>query len=358
MEGNIPRKPQKDRNPPFEGPMSRLHIKQHDKLPQDNKDEGLDRTTVLAHFNYDEALMANELDRFSNECPMLMSEVRDAIEHGERSKLLRATHALKCFVEKFSAKKTLKTLVLLEATVGNDDLALAEKAYEFLEEEIKDLRPRLSNLTRGAGHVRILIAEDDPVSRCMLEAALTNWGYEDLVVVNDGREAWKTLQGEKAPSLAILDWLMPGMDGIEVCRNARRAQHMIPTYIILLTVKGRQEDLMMGFQAGADDYMTKPFDTEELHARLQVGVRIVTLQRNLADRVKDLENALLRVKQLQGLLPICSYCKKIRDDYNYWQQVENYIAQHTAAQFSHAVCPDCYKSLVKPQLERYNPRKK
>lgn len=197
--------------------------------------------------------------------------------------------------------------------------------------------------------MRILIAEDDPISRRVLEATLAKWGY-DVIVTCDGVEAWQGLQSEDAPKLAILDWMMPGMDGIEVCQKVRETAALQPTYIILLTARGQREDIVAGLQAGADDYVTKPFDREELCARVQVGVRIVELQMSLADRVRELEGALSQIKQLQGLLPICSYCKKIRDDQNYWQQVEKYIAERSEAQFSHGICPDCYEKFVKPEL--------
>jgi DNA-binding response OmpR family regulator len=124
------------------------------------------------------------------------------------------------------------------------------------------------------------------------------------------------------------------------------------TYIILVTVRGGLENVVRGLEAGADDYMTKPFDPRELRARLNVGVRIVQLQRALVERFQELEDALKRVKQLQGLLPICSYCKKIRNDRNYWEQVDAYIASHSEAQFSHGICPDCYEIHLKPQLAR------
>ena len=199
--------------------------------------------------------------------------------------------------------------------------------------------------------MKILIAEDDMVSRRLLEATLIKWGYE-VVVTCDGAEAWEVLQRADAPLLAILDWMMPGMDGIELCRKVRRALMPTPPYLILLTAKGRREDVVTGLRSGANDYVTKPFDREELRARVQVGMRIVELQQSLADRVKALEEALARVKQLQGLLPICSYCKKIRDDQNYWQQVENYISEHSEAQFSHSICPDCYERRVKPELDQ------
>jgi CheY-like chemotaxis protein len=196
---------------------------------------------------------------------------------------------------------------------------------------------------------RVLIAEDDPISRRLLEASLVRWGYQVVVTV-DGTEAWESLRAADAPPLAILDWMMPGLDGVEICRRVRARPGETAPYLILLTAKRQREDTVEGLEAGADDYITKPFDRDELRARLKVGVRMVTLQRNLADRLRALEAALGRVKQLQGLLPICAYCKKIRDDRNYWQQVEAYISGHSDAQFSHGICPDCFDRVVRPEL--------
>jgi CheY-like chemotaxis protein len=146
--------------------------------------------------------------------------------------------------------------------------------------------------------------------------------------------------------------MMPEMDGLKVCRMVRTTPHLHHLYLILLTAKNRKEHIVAGLQAGADDYLTKPFDREELYARVQAGVRIITLQQSLVARVKELEEALARVKQLQGLFPICSYCKKIRNDQNYWQQVEDYLSKHSEAQFSHSICPDCYEQCVKPALDK------
>ena len=190
----------------------------------------------------------------------------------------------------------------------------------------------------------------------MLEATLVQWGY-DVVVCADGGEAWQSLQAKDAPRLAILDWMMPHLDGIEICRRVRQSPPLQSLYIILLTAKDRREDLVEGLQAGADDYVSKPFDREELRARLHVGVRIVDLQQNLAERVRELENAIARVQQLQGLLPICSYCKKIRDDQDYWQQVDLYIAEHLGAQLTHSICPGCYEEFVQPELDELRRRK-
>ena len=116
--------------------------------------------------------------------------------------------------------------------------------------------------------------------------------------------------------------------------------------MILLTIRGGKANIVQGLESGADDYITKPFDQEELKARVQVGARVVHLQTELAARVTDLEAALDHVKQLQGLLPICCYCKKIRDDRNYWHEVESYITTHSQAKFTHGICPECYQKVV------------
>ncbi len=199
--------------------------------------------------------------------------------------------------------------------------------------------------------LKILIAEDDPSSRLLLKTTLEKWEH-DVVATSDGRAAWEVLEQDEAPSLAILDWMMPGFDGVELCRRIREAPALRRMYVILLTAKSNKDDIVIGLQSGADDYIIKPFYREELRARMNVGVRVVELQEDLAKRVRDLEIALSNVNQLQGLLPICSYCKKIRDDSNYWQQVENYIGSHSEARFSHSVCPECYEVHIEPQINK------
>jgi sigma-B regulation protein RsbU (phosphoserine phosphatase) len=203
-------------------------------------------------------------------------------------------------------------------------------------------------LTR-AGNNDILIAEDDRTSRRMLESILVDWGF-NVTAACDGEEAWHILQQPEAPRLAIIDWLMPKMDGLEVCRQARTLERT-PPYLILLTVKTNREDIVTGLRAGADDYITKPFDLAELAARLQVGRRILDLQGNLTARIRELEQALSEVKQLQGLLPICMYCKKIRNDQNYWEQVEIYVSERSHASFTHGICPACMETVVQPHLD-------
>lgn len=203
--------------------------------------------------------------------------------------------------------------------------------------------------------MRVLIAEDDPVTRRIIQSLLIKWDY-DVIVSADGLEAWEMLQLDDAPSLALIDWMMPKMNGIEVCERVRKMNPPKLLYIILLTAKDRKEDLVLGLKSGADDYISKPFDIRELRARIQVGERVVELQRALSDRVKELEEALSKVKQLQGLLPICSYCKKVRNDKNYWEQVENYVAHHSEVQFSHGICPDCYQRVVENEIKNLSHR--
>ena len=197
--------------------------------------------------------------------------------------------------------------------------------------------------------MRVLIAEDDPVSRRILERLLRKWGYE-VLVTTDGDEAWVALQSAEAPDLALLDIMMPRMDGLEICCRLRALNRR--TYVILVTAKHGAREIIKGIEAGADDYLTKPYDPDELRARVLVGVRIIDLQTALAGRVVELERALAEVKQLHGILPICSYCRKIRDNSDYWQTVEQYLATHSEAKFSHGICPLCYETTVKPQLDQ------
>ena len=158
------------------------------------------------------------------------------------------------------------------------------------------------------------------------------------------------LQAPYAPPLAILDWMMPLLDGPQVCRHIKSLDSVTRPYLILLTAKGTKADVVTGLEEGADDFMTKPFDRDELRSRIRVGVRMIELQQKLAARVREVTDALAQVRHLQGLLPICSYCKKVRDDQNYWHQVEAYLAKTSDIRFSHGICPDCYESHAKTAM--------
>ena len=192
--------------------------------------------------------------------------------------------------------------------------------------------------------MQVLIAEDDRVTGEILARTLQRWGHQ-TIVVGDGLQAWNHLRATTDATLAILDWMMPEMDGPDVCRRVRAQLPLANMYLLLVTARESRGDVVAGLDAGADDYIIKPFDPEELRARVAVGIRVLGLQQKLAERVTELQAALSNVKQLHGMLPICSYCKRIRGDDQYWQQVEGYIADHSEAQFSHGICPACYATV-------------
>jgi DNA-binding response OmpR family regulator len=184
--------------------------------------------------------------------------------------------------------------------------------------------------------MRVLLVDDDPVSRRILTAVLTGLGHE-AVPAADGADAWARFQAE-ALDIVITDWMMPEVDGLELTRRIRGMSKARYTYVLLLTALQGRARYLDGMDAGADDFVSKPVDREELQARLRVAERVLGLQRE--------------VRQLQGLLPICSYCKRIRDEADAWSQVEDYVSRRTDAQFSHGICPTCYDHHLKPQLER------
>lgn len=188
--------------------------------------------------------------------------------------------------------------------------------------------------------MRVLVADDDPVTTLRLRGLAESWGYT-VTTAADGLTALELLQAEDAPRLALLDWVMPGLDGIEVCRELRSRRPGEDTYVIMLSARHDRSDVVAGFEAGADDYLIKPFDAGELRSRLKAGVRIVDLQQRLSNNVRELTAALANVKTLSGMLPICGYCKSIRDDSNYWHRVEEYVSEHANVEFTHGICPGC-----------------
>jgi phosphoserine phosphatase RsbU/P len=194
--------------------------------------------------------------------------------------------------------------------------------------------------------LRVLIADDDAALRYGLGVQLERWGYVPIVC-GDGEEARRVLLGDAPPPLAILDWSMPGADGVTLCREIRSSPALSTMYVVLLTAHDSTDAMVEGLGGGADEYVVKPFDWGVLRARIATGARVAKLQQSLAQRVAELQAALDTVKQLSGLLPICSYCKRIRRDGDYWQQLEGYIAEHSEADFSHGVCPPCFEQAKK-----------
>ena len=197
----------------------------------------------------------------------------------------------------------------------------------------------------SAKHTKqILLADDEEPSRRFLTYYLTNWGYS-VTPVGDGLEAAAVLDGDDAPAIALIDWIMPGMEGPALCKHVREHPERPFVYLILLTAKTNKDEVAEGLDAGADDYVTKPCDMKELRARLRVGERMVAVERALAQQVVSLREALDHVRQLKELLPICAWCKRIRDDEDYWHSIEEYLHDHTGTDFTHGICPHCLDTL-------------
>lgn len=197
--------------------------------------------------------------------------------------------------------------------------------------------------------MRILVADDDPVARLVVSSRLTKWGY-GVVTAEDGTSALAVLTRPGAPRIALIDWMMPGLDGPDVCRRLRASASGTSTYVLLLTAREGSASVAEGLDAGANDYLTKPFDDRELRARLGVAARVVNLEDQLQARVTELQHALDSVARLEELLPICSYCHSVRQDDDYWQRLDQYVGQR-GVKFSHSICPHCFEKHVEPQLE-------
>ena|SRR5450432_1440078 len=149
--------------------------------------------------------------------------------------------------------------------------------------------------------VAIVIADDDATSREITSTIVSGWGFR-TIVARDGHEAMAAIRAEKGPVVAILDWMMPGIDGLQVCQRVRKNGMLV--HIIVLTVRAAKENLVEALESGADDYLVKPFNKNELLARIHVGIRMINLQNALTNRVKELEDALLQVRKLQSQLSI------------------------------------------------------
>lgn len=192
----------------------------------------------------------------------------------------------------------------------------------------------------------ILVADDSKLERMMLEHILAEHGYP-IVFAMDGNEARRLLEDPASPRLVILDWVMPGPDGPEIVRWLRRQPHGKSAYVMLLTARDTSGDIVEGLDSGADDFITKPFRADELLARIRAGARVLSLQQQLEERFTQLEAAMAEVRRLQGLIPICMHCHRIRNEGEHWQKLEAYIEQHSDATFSHSLCEEC--------LQKYYP---
>ncbi len=192
----------------------------------------------------------------------------------------------------------------------------------------------------------ILVVDDQPANLKVLLSFLQEHDYQ-VYMVDSGQRALHILP-KIHPDLILLDVMMPGMNGFEICRKIKADENLASLPVIFMTALDSVGDKMAGFAAGAVDYITKPFQQAEVLARINTHI-------TLRKREKELKLALEEIKTLNGILPICSYCKQIRNDEGYWQQVEEYISEHSQAMFSHGVCPTCYKKVMEHIGEKNTP---
>ena len=190
--------------------------------------------------------------------------------------------------------------------------------------------------------VKLLIAEDEYTTRLTVQVVLERWGYR-VDSVEDGESAWKMLQKSDGPQIAILDWEMPGIDGVELCTKVKMLDRDTPVYVIMLTGRDAQTDILQGFDAGADDYITKPFDENELRARVRVAERLVTIQEELVISNNELRAVLDHVETLQSDLPVCSSCLRVEDHNNCWRTMQEYAKEKEDPRFQFSLCPRCRK---------------
>jgi len=186
--------------------------------------------------------------------------------------------------------------------------------------------------------MKILLVDDELVAQTLLRRMLEQLGHQ-VVPANNGMEALSIFQDDPV-NVVISDWHMPQMDGIELCQAIRTVLKMGYTYFVLISATPLDVEKYASATAqGIDDFLVKPIRPQEIAIRLLVAERIIKFT--------------TEIKQLKTLLPICSYCKKIRNDDNYWKQIETYISETTGSFFSHGICPTCYEHIVKPELAQY-----
>ncbi|MCG8569719.1 MAG: response regulator [Spirochaetes bacterium] len=182
----------------------------------------------------------------------------------------------------------------------------------------------------------VLMVDDNPKNLQVLGQILAQEGYEIIAAMN-GIQALEALQ-ELKPDLILLDIMMPDMNGFEVCEKIKQVEDIRDLPVIFLTAKVETEDIVRGFNVGAVDYVTKPFNREELLARVRTHLEL----KNARER---LEKAIEEIKTLRGFIPICAHCKKVRDKKGIWEDIEDYLHEHALAEFTHSLCEDCAKEL-------------
>jgi PleD family two-component response regulator len=193
--------------------------------------------------------------------------------------------------------------------------------------------------TDAGSQQQILLVDDLPDNLKILRNMLSKQNYEIRMAVN-GNIAIASVQ-EEPPDLILLDIRMPDMDGYEVCRRFKADETLKDIPVIFISALSEPIEKVKAFEAGGVDYITKPFHAEEVLSRVKTHLSLRSMHKELLRKNAELQEALDSIKTLQGMLPICSYCKKIRDDKGYWNQIEEYITEHSGAIFSHGLCPQC-----------------
>jgi PleD family two-component response regulator len=202
--------------------------------------------------------------------------------------------------------------------------------------------------------ITILIVDDDPEIRFASTRILKNSGF-NVIEESSGNGCLDAVR-KKTPSLVLLDVVLPDISGIEVCRCIKSDPALKQTFVVLLSgVKTGSDSQAEGLEMGADGYIVRPVSNREFLARVQAYFRIIIAERERDRTIQKLQEALSTIKTLSGLLPICANCKKVRDDKGYWKQIEAYVQEHSEAEFSHGICPDCAKKLY-PEFDLYPPK--
>lgn len=184
--------------------------------------------------------------------------------------------------------------------------------------------------------MKILAVEDDPSAAMVIESVLRYLGHE-VILATTADDAFARVKAEPI-RIVVSDWLLGRADGLDLCRRIRQSSSDYVYFILLTQREASDENEQLAMVAGVDDFLTKPVVPRELRMRLHVAQRILGYTQ--------------QVQQLESFLPVCSYCNKVRDDRNFWEQIEEYIRKRTGTRFSHGVCPDCYDKIVVPQLEQ------
>jgi DNA-binding response OmpR family regulator len=184
--------------------------------------------------------------------------------------------------------------------------------------------------------MKVLVVDDDPVAQLVIESALKSLGHE-VTLAADGETAWARL-GDHTLRVVVCDWQLPRLDGLSLCRRIREQREDYVCFLLVTQREASGRNLDAAFAAGVDEFLTKPIDVQELRLRLHVAERILGFTTEL--------------RRLESFLPICGYCKKVRDDQKYWQEIETYVAARAGTRFSHGICPDCYQRVMVPQLKQ------